>query len=60
MKENLFEVIERVKKRIKDIKEENVRLKEELKKEREAKEEALKKIDELINKLKNEGVEWER
>lgn len=52
MKEGPIEIIERLKKKIKEIKEENASLKSELNKERESKLEALKRIDELINKLK--------
>ncbi len=49
---NTIELIERLKRKIKEIKEENIKLKNELMKERESKLEALKRIDELIEKLK--------
>lgn len=52
MKEGPLEIIDRLKKKMKEIKEENIKLKNELNKERELKSEALKRIDELINKLK--------
>lgn len=52
MKEGPVDIIERLKRKIRDIKEENNKLRNELNKERELKAEALRKIDELINKLK--------